>query len=68
MERIVETVEKVQRKAKTVFTLDELAQTLCLTRRKMELNRQDDDYFFILLENELYDLLTRKAITAMSYR
>lgn len=68
MERIVETVEKVQRKAKTVFTIDELAQTLCLTRRKMELNRQDDDYFFILLENELYDLLTRKAITTMSYR
>lgn len=60
-----EIAHRVESGLNTAFSPSELESTRCITVRKMELNRKDDDYFPILFENELRDLYTRKIINLL---
>ena len=43
--------------------VEEISQTIEYTKRKCELNGKDEDYFYLLFENELEDLIQRYYIS-----
>ena len=63
--RTLETVSKVSDELEYIFTPEEVRETYHHTIRKCELNGKDEEYFSILLDNELRDLLMRRAINRL---
>ena len=57
-------LDRVQRSEFVVFDPLEVYNVARATRRKMELNSQDESYLYLLFENELRDHVTRKRINA----
>lgn len=60
-------VEQVSQKTGFVFEDEEISQTIEYTKRKCELNGKDEDYFHLLFENELEDLIQRYYINLRGF-
>lgn len=60
-------VEQVSQKTGFVFEYEEISQTIEYTKRKCELNGKDEDYFYLLFENELEDLIQRYYINLRGF-
>lgn len=60
-------VEQVSQKTGFVFDDEEISQTIEYTKRKCELNGKDEDYFYLLFENELEDLIQRYYINLRGF-
>lgn len=60
-------VEQVSQKTGFVFEDEEISQTIEYTKRKCELNGKDKDYFYLLFENELEDLIQRYYINLRGF-
>ena len=60
-------VEQVSQKTGFVFEDEEISQTIEYTKRKCELNGKDEDYFYLLFENELEDLIQRCYINLRGF-
>lgn len=60
-------VEQVPQKTGFVFEDEEISQTIEYTKRKCELNGKDEDYFYLLFENELEDLIQRYYINLRGF-
>lgn len=60
-------VEQVSQKTGFVFEDEEIYQTIEYTKRKCELNGKDEDYFYLLFENELEDLIQRYYINLRGF-
>lgn len=60
-------VEQVSQKTGFVFGDEEISQTIEYTKRKCELNGKDEDYFYLLFENELEDLIQRYYINLRGF-
>lgn len=65
--RAEEIVEQVSQKTGFVFEDEEISQTIEYTKRKCELNGKDEDYFYLLFENELEDLIQRYYINLRGF-
>lgn len=50
-----------------VFDDEEIFQTIEYTKRKCELNGKDEEYFYLLFENELEDLVQRYYINLRGF-
>lgn len=50
-----------------VFDDEEISQTIEYTKRKCELNGKDEEYFYLLFENELEDLIQRCYINLRGF-
>lgn len=59
--------EQVSQKTGFVFEDEEISQTIEYTKRKCELNGKDEDYFYLLFENELEDLIQRYYINLRGF-
>lgn len=59
--------EQVSQKTGFVFEDEEISQTIECTKRKCELNGKDEDYFYLLFENELEDLIQRYYINLRGF-
>ena len=60
-------VEQVSQKTGFVFEDEEISQTIEYTKRKCELDGKDEDYFYLLFENELEDLIQRYYINLRGF-
>lgn len=60
-------VEQVSQKTGFVFDDEEISRTIEYTKRKCELNGKDEDYFYLLFENELEDLVRRYYINLRGF-
>lgn len=60
-------VEQVSQKTGFVFEDEEFIRTVEYTKRKCELNGKDEDYFYLLFENELEDLIQRCYINLRGF-
>lgn len=60
-------VEQVSQKTGFVFEDEEISQIIEYTKRKCELNGKDEDYFYLLFENELEDLIQRYYINLRGF-
>lgn len=60
-------VEQVSQKTGFAFEDEEISQTIEYTKRKCELNGKDEDYFYLLFENELEDLIQRYYINLRGF-
>ena len=60
-------VEQVSQKTGFVFEDEEISQTIEYTKRKCELNGKDEEYFYLLFENELEDLIQRYYINLRGF-
>jgi hypothetical protein len=60
-------VEQVSQKTGFVFEDEEISRTIEYTKRKCELNGKDEDYFYLLFENELEDLIQRYYINLRGF-
>lgn len=60
-------VEQVSQKTGFVFEDEEISQTIEYTKRKCELNGKDEEYFYLLFENELEDLVWRYYINLRGF-
>lgn len=60
-------VEQVSQKTGFVFDDEEIFRTIEYTKRKCELNGKDEDYFYLLFENELEDLIQRYYINLRGF-
>lgn len=60
-------VEQVSQKTGFVFDDEEISRTIEYTKRKCELNGKDEDYFYLLFENELEDLIQRYYINLRGF-
>lgn len=58
---------QVSQKTGFVFDDEEISQTIEYTKRKCELNGKDEDYFYLLFENELEDLIQRYYINLRGF-
>jgi len=63
--KVNRVVKEVSEGANHNFTPSEVANMISYTVRKCELNGKDEEYFYILLENELKDSLIRGHINRM---
>lgn len=63
--RTMQVVNEVSEKTQYIFAPEEVVETIRYTIRKCELNGKDEEYFYILLENELRDYLMRAYINLM---
>ena len=63
--RAMQVVNEVSEKTQYIFAPEEVVETIRYTIRKCELNGKDEEYFYILLENELTDYLMRAYINLM---
>lgn len=50
-----------------VFEDEEISRTIEYTKRKCELNGKGEDYFYLLFENELEDLIQRYYINLRGF-
>ena len=60
-------VEQVSQKTGFVFDDEEISRTIEYTKRKCELNGKDEEYFYLLFENELEDLIQRYYINLQGF-
>lgn len=60
-------VEQVSQKTGFVFDDEEISRTIEYTKRKCELNGKDEEYFYLLFENELEDLVWRYYINLRGF-
>lgn len=60
-------VEQVSQKTGFVFDDEEISRTIEYTKRKCELNGKDEEYFYLLFENELEDLIQRYYINLRGF-
>ena len=60
-------VEQVSQKTGFVFEDEEISRTIEYTKRKCELNGKDEEYFYLLFENELEDLIQRYYINLQGF-
>lgn len=60
-------VEQVSQKTGFVFEDEEISRTIEYTKRKCELNGKDEEYFYLLFENELEDLVQRYYINLRGF-
>lgn len=60
-------IEQVSQKTGFVFEDEEISQTIEYTKRKCELNGKDEEYFYLLFENELEDLIQRYYINLRGF-
>ena len=60
-------VEQVSQKTGFVFDDEEISRTIEYTKRKCELNGKDEEYFYLLFENELEDLIQRYYISLQGF-
>lgn len=67
LEKARAIVEQVSQKTGFVFEDEEISQTIEYTKRKCELNGKDEDYFYLLFENELEDLIQRYYINLRGF-
>lgn len=63
--RTMQVVNEVSEKTQYIFAPEEVVETIRYTIRKCELNGKNEEYFYILLENELRDYLMRAYINLM---
>lgn len=59
--------EQVSQKTGFVFDDEEISRTIEYTKRKCELNGKDEEYFYLLFENELEDLIQRYYINLRGF-
>ena len=59
--------EEVSERTGFVFEDEEFIRTVEYTKRKCELNGKDEDYFYLLFENELEDLTQRCYINLRGF-
>jgi len=67
LERTEAIAAQVSERAGFVFDDEEVARTIEYTKRKCELNGKDEDYFYLLFENELEDLVQRYYINLRGF-
>lgn len=67
LERTWEIAAQVSERTGFVFDDEEISQTIEYTKRKCELNGKDEDYFYLLFENELEDLIQRYYINLRGF-
>lgn len=60
-------IEQVSQKTGFVFEDEEISQTIEYTKRKCELNGKDEEYFYLLFENELEGLIQRYYINLRGF-
>ena len=60
-------IEQVSQKTGFIFEDEEISQTIEYTKRKSELNGKDGEYFYLLFENELEDLIQRYYINLRGF-
>lgn len=60
-------VEQVSQKTGFIFDDEEISQTIEYTKRKCELNGKGEEYFYLLFENELEDLIQRYYINLRGF-
>lgn len=58
---------QVSERAGFVFEDEEISRTIEYTKRKCELNGKDEEYFYLLFENELEDLVRRYYINLRGF-
>jgi hypothetical protein len=58
---------QVSERAGFVFEDEEISRTIEYTKRKCELNGKDEEYFYLLFENELEDLVWRYYINLRGF-
>lgn len=58
---------QVSERAGFVFEDEEISRTIEYTKRKCELNGKDEEYFYLLFENELEDLVQRYYINLRGF-
>lgn len=64
-DRALAVVNEVSEKMNYFFDDEEVIEIVQYTIRKCEMNGKDEEYFYILLENELEDYLMRAYINYM---
>lgn len=65
--KVMRIVADVENRMEFSFSSDEVADTIRYTIRKCELNGKDEDYFYLLFENELEDLIQRCYINLRGF-
>lgn len=60
--KTLEVIERVQSKTGYIYCPKELFDIISYSIRKCELNGKDEDYFYLLLEDELEQYLMRAYI------
>lgn len=65
--KVMRIVADVENRMEFSFSSDEVADTIRYTIRKCELNGKDEDYFYLLFENELEDLVRRYYINLRGF-
>ncbi len=65
--KVMRIVADVENRMEFSFSSDEVADTIRYTIRKCELNGKDEDYFYLLFENELEDLIQRYYINLRGF-
>lgn len=66
-ERTEEIAAQVSERTGFVFDDEEISQTIEYTKRKCELNGKDEEYFYLLFENDLEDLIQRYYINLRGF-
>lgn len=66
-ERTEEIAAQVSERTGFVFDDEEISRTIEYTKRKCELNGKDEEYFYLLFENELEDLIQRYYINLRGF-
>lgn len=65
--KVTRIVSGVENRMEFSFSCDEIIDTVRYTIRKCELNGKDEDYFYLLFENELEDLIQRCYINLRGF-
>lgn len=60
--RTLEVIDRVSERLNYIFCPKEIADTVEYTIRKCEMNGKDEEYFYLLLEDELEQSLMRAYI------
>nr|DAW49541.1 MAG TPA: hypothetical protein [Caudoviricetes sp.] len=66
-ERTEAIAAQVSERTGFVFADEEISRTIEYTKRKCELNGKGEDYFYLLFENELEDLIQRYYINLRGF-
>ena len=65
--KVEKIVELVSERTGFIFDDEEISRTIEYTKRKCELNGKGEDYFYLLFENELEDLIQRYYINLRGF-
>lgn len=61
-ERTMQVLVEVEEKTNYIFSPEEVIETVQYTIRKCEMNGKDEEYFYLLFQDELEQYLTRAYI------